>query len=236
MRFIHQLLLIASALLATPCLADAPVAGAASAQTPADRNKEQLSIGFLRSMVALAEENRDRLTENSQRINALQMAELTTAAVLTSPAAVAAGHVKLAQLRTLEAEKLIIAAEYEARVRRLLTPEIVAGMGPARLNELNAKFESMKRKEAQLAAARERAAKAVEILLEWTRRQEKSMQERDGKLVMASSTQLGEYEVLIGRFIEAAQSESPLVEDKNLDSAKSQKKYDEAKEMLRQQK
>jgi hypothetical protein len=240
MRLVHHLLLIASSLFVTSVLAAAPLASAATtptpAQTSADRIREELATGFMRNMVALAEDNRDRLAENFRRVKALQVAELTTAATLTSPAAVAAGQVKLAELRTLEAEKLIIAGEFEARVRRLLTPEVVTGMGPARLNELNSNFERMRRKEAQLASARENAAKALEQLLEWTRRQEKPMQEKDGKLVMASNTQRADYTMLIGRFIEAAQSESPLVKDQNLDSAKAQEKYEEAKEMLRQQK
>jgi predicted metal-binding transcription factor (methanogenesis marker protein 9) len=233
MSIVRLLLLpIAFGLLGTCALATEPVPGVATEPAPSDRIKEERAMGFARDTLALAEAKLNRLAAIQQRIATLRMEELASAVTLASPSAIKAGKRTLAQFRALEAEKLSVERNFESGVRRLLTPEVVTGMGPARLDELNVNLETMKHKQAQLAAARESAADAVETLLTWASKQKKPLQLRDGKLVMATDVQAAEFEKLVGRFIEAAKSESPLVFDANRDATQSAKKAEEAKEIL----
>lgn len=233
---LHPLLLLLPFLLAVAPAQAAEPDGAVKSerQTAAAAKKMSRGEKFLRDMHSLQQASERRSEDNRRRSEALDMTGIVSAATLASPAAVTAGRIKLAKMRALEEERLAIGNAFRRDARGLVTPEVEVGMGPVVLDQFNSNLANAQRQDAALTAQRLRAGDAAAALLLWASKQRPPLQEKGGKLLLASPGQTSEFNELIERFRAGARGESAVLDIAERDRPEHQKKYDDAMQVLKE--
>lgn len=233
---LHPLLLLFPFLLAVAPAQAAELDGAVKPerQTAAAAKKMSRGEKFLRDMHSLHQATEKCMENNRRRSKALDMTGIVSATTLASPAAVTAGRIKVAKLRTLEEERLAISNAFRRDARGLATPEVEVGMGPVVLDQFNNNLANAQRQDEALTAQRVRAADAADALLLWASKQRPPLQEKDGKLLLASPGQTLEFNELIERFRAGARGESAVLDIAERDRPEQRKKYDDAMQVLKE--